>query len=104
PAAATPGIQFAAHLDRARRMRRLRQAALVGERDHQRLVAQRTAVVPQEAGAVALERERLLDRLAAALAIALQRQRQSQVQQRQRAERVLAVVVVQRAQGAEWRA
>src|SRR5690606_4349706 len=77
PALTPAYVEVAAQLDHARVVLGPGVTALVGQRDHQRGIAQRGAVVAEVAGTVALERETLGNGLLAARLVALHRQRQA---------------------------
>ncbi len=77
----------------------------MGQRDHQRVIADGAAVIAEVRRTFAAGLgEAGSNRRLATLGITLQRQRHAQVDQRQATDRLAALVVVQRAQGAQRRA
>ena len=104
PALVAAHVEFLAQRDHLGVVLGLVEAAFVGQRDHQRAVAQRAAVIAQVLVGLALEPEAGGDGFRAAVLVALQRQRQAQVHHRQTVLRLAALVVVERAQRTERRA
>ena len=71
--------------------------------DHQGVITQLGAVVPQVFRATALLGKTLVNRLAATVLVALLRQGDAQVHQRQAGQALATLVVVKRTQRTQWR-